>query len=680
MKYNHLIYLLMSFFMACVNAGCKDDTFLSSETEEKDGNGIYVSIMVNTGENGVSRANATPTPGEKGDGLQHGMGDENKIYSLIVYFFQGEEINGERMGINSSNPENIPVYKLEFDSDELYGGNNATNNYDAVYYSVTKEVSEIGLNIGQTYDVLVIVNPDLLKFSNSINCLKDLQDASLRDIIIDNSNNGITTYQFLMASATSEFNADKGVNSVKINATNTKNNPAVVYVDVERMAARVDCHIDNNGEYNVIGRNGDKVELQSLIVVNKYIANVDEYGWYLPNSGSYWFKRVTEDLTTFSNIEYLGDEKILEMNGVAGNYVLGPMTLTPPKIIDRTENFPYDHSLYYYKNDHSGWEKNWISTTDLLSRHLTSTHNDVTYHFLDYVQENILPVDVLNQANGMAYYCTGIVFKAKYIPEGITTDDGTFYRYNGKFYGSLDEIKKVIGNQSISENNLSQFGITKYQDGICYYTYFIKHAEDGDDTKVSPMEYAIVRNNIYQVNVKGINDIGSVTPTDYRLNLECTVTDWITENEITIDFSNNYKGDISGVNVVMDNNDVFVAYSQDNEVRDAQFKFQMNRPVGVGWTAHLTNPDDFEFVGDYHGVGKGDPVSDPVTLQIRPRRAFEEGVERTTEMYITIETDSSPLNFNIESGSQVKFPGDGDAIRIRQVSTIEYDNQKNQGN
>lgn len=676
MKYNHLIYLLMSFFMACVNAGCKDDTFLSSETEEEDGNGIYVSIMVNTGGNGVSRAGTTPTPGENGNGLQHGMGDENKIYSLIVYFFQGEESNGKRMGINSSEPEKIPVYKLVFDSDELYGENNATDNYDAVYYSVTKEVSEIGLNIGQTYDVLVIVNPDLFKFSYDINTLKDLQNAALRDIIIDNSNNGITTYQFLMASATSEFNADKGVNSVKINATNTKNNPAVVYVDVERMAARVDCHIDNNGEYNVIGRNGDKVELQSLIVVNKYIANVDEYGWYLPNSGSYWFKRVTEDLTTFSNIEYLGDEKKLEMNGVAGNYVLGPMTLTPPEIIDRID-FPYDHSLYYSKDDISVWNDNWTSISDLSNSSTTSTHEGVTYYFLDYVQENVLPVEVLNRPNGMAYYCTGIVFKAKYIPEGIKTDDGTFYRYNGKFYGSLDEI--IIGNQSISDNNLSKYGITKYNNGICYYTYFIKHAEDGDDTKVSPMEYAIVRNNIYQVNVTGINDIGSVTPTDYSLNLECIVADWEHEDEITIDFSNNYNGEISGVIVVKDDTDVLVAYSQDNEVREARFTFNMKTPVGVGWTAHLTNPNDFEFVSDYHGVGGGGPV----TLQILPRRPFEEGVERATKMYITIDTDNSLLDFNVDSNENnenKKFPGDGDAIRIRQVSTIEYDNQKNQGN
>lgn len=476
-----------------------------------------------------------------------------------------------------------------------------------------------------------------------------------------------------MSSAVSEFNAEGGINSVTIEANNTKNNPAVIRVDVERMAARIDCHINEGGTYQVIGSE-DKVTLESFIVVNKYIANVD-----LGNNNnyySYWFKRVadTDNLSTNPDITYLGDETT--SNNIASNYVIGPMTLTPPEIIDRTENFPYDHSLYYYKNNHSDWEKNWIPTTDLLSRRLTSTHKGDTYRFLDYVQENILPVDVLNQADGMAYYCTGIVFKAKYQPDGINTTDGTFYRYNGNFYASLDEIKKVIGNQSISENNLSQFGITKYQDGICYYTYFIKHAEDGDDTKVSPMEYAIVRNNIYQVNVTGINDIGTVTPTDYSLNLECTVADWIHENEITIDFSNNYNGEINGVIVVKDDTDVLVAYSQDNEVREARFTFNMETPVGVGWTAHLTNPNDFEFVSDYHGVGGGETV----TLQVRPRRPFEEGVERTTEMYITIETDSSPLNFNIDSGSQVKFPGDGDAIRIRQVSTIVYDNQKNQGN
>ena len=674
MKYNHLIYLLMSFFMACVNAGCKDDTFLSSETEEEDGNGIYISIKVNTGENGVSRANATPKPGEKGDGQQVGVGYENRISNLVVFFFQGEVTNnGTRLGINSSNPSSIDVKSVHFSSNDLYVGE-STDDYDAVYYSVTKEVSEIGLNVGQTYDVLVVANIDYdsNKAPFEIKTLQDLQNAAFTDIMekINNYN------QFAMSSAELTFNAEKGINSITIKANNTKNNPAVLCVDLERMVARIDCHISENGNYDVTGRPGDKVTLESFIVVNKYFANVDlgDNNWY-----TYWFKRVVDSDELYNNsaITYLGVEEPQNGIGAATNYVLGLMTIIPPKIKDRDTNFPYDHSLYHYKDNTSGWDENWISVSKLFGNNITSTHNNDTYYFLDYVQENILPVDVLNQADGMAYYCTGIVFKAKYTPKDFT-DGTTFYRYKESFYASLDEIKEVIGNQSISENNLSQFGITKYQDGICYYTYFIKHAEDGDDTTVSPMEYAIVRNNIYQVNVTGINDIGSVKPTDYSLNLKCTVADWITENEITIDFSNNYDGVILGVNVVKDNNDVFVAYSQDNEVRDAQFKFQMNAPVGVGWTAHLTNPDDFEFVGDYHGVG-GD--NDFVTLQIRPRRAFEEGVERT-EMYITIETDSSSLNFNInsDSESQVKFPGDGDAIRIRQVSTIEYDNQKNQGN
>ncbi|WP_308777121.1 Mfa1 family fimbria major subunit [uncultured Bacteroides sp.] len=671
MKHNLLRYSLLLILLACANTGCKDDTFLISSTEKEDGSGIYVSVMVNTGGSNVTKAGTTPTPGESGDGSQHGEGDENKISDLVLFFFQGEETeDGTRLGINSSHPETIKVTPLHFSNNELYG-ESGTDKYDAIYFSATKEVGEIGLQIGQTYDVLVVANIDYdpVKAPFEINTLQDLQNAAFIDIMEKIESNN----KFAMSSAVSEFNAEGGINSVTIEANNTKNNPAVIRVDVERMAARIDCHINKDGIYQVKGRPDDEVRLESFIVVNKYIANVD-----LGNNNyySYWFKRVadTDNLSTNPDITYLGDETT--SNNIASNYVIGPMTLTPPEIIDRTENFPYDHSLYYYKNDHSGWEDNWISTTDLLSRQLTSTHNDVTYRFLDYVQENILPVDVLNQANGMAYYCTGIVFKAKYIPEGITTDDGTFYRYNGKFYGSLDEIKKVIGNQSISDNNLSQYGITKYNNGICYYTYFIKHAEDGDDTKVSPMEYAIVRNNIYQVNVTDINDIGSVTPTDYRLNLECTVADWVLGDEITINFSNNYNGEINGVIVVKDDTDVLVAYSQDNEVREARFTFNMETPVGVGWTAHLTNPNDFEFVSDYHGVGGGETV----TLQVRPRRPFEEGIERKTEMYITKDTDSSLLDFNVGQGGEIKLPGRLNAISIRQVSTIEYDNQKNSAN
>ena len=326
---------------------------------------------------------------------------------------------------------------------------------------------------------------------------------------------------------------------------------------------------------------------------------------------------------------------------------------------------------------------------DFENTSITSTDkNGVTYYFLDYAEENVVSKDLAETQ--CAKYCTGIVFKAKYTPAGITAEsDGSFYQYNNKFYGTLDQIKNELGVGYIGPADMERYGITKYEGGICYYTYWIKHADDGDDTKVSPMEYAIVRNNIYQINVTGVSGIGTVTPTDYGLYLTCTVADWVEENAIDIDFTEStaYKGDFVGVSVKKDENAVLVAYSQDNEFRDAQFTFRMQTPRGATWTAHLSNPDDFELVGDYIGVGTGTDSSNEglVTLTVRARRPFEEGSERPTALYITTNVFDNPIAFNQGSGESTLFPGENTYIRIRQVSTTDYDNTQeitddNQGN
>lgn len=358
------------------------------------------------------------------------------------------------------------------------------------------------------------------------------------------------------------------------------------------------------------------------------------------------------------------------------------MTLNPPQLNETFHH--YDNSFYFHQDTPEDWEDTWLQ----LNNTVTSEQNGITYHLLDYAQENIVPADVAETQ--CAKYCTGIVFKAKYTPAGITAEsDGSFYQYNNKFYGTLDQIKNELGVGYIGSADMERYGITKYEGGICYYTYWIKHADDGDDTKVSPMEYAIVRNNIYQINVTGIHGIGTVTPTDYGLSLTCTVADWIPENAIDIDFTEStaYKGNFVGVSVKKDANAVLVAYSQDNEFRDAQFTFRMQTPRGATWTAHLSNPDDFELVGDYMGVGTGTDSSNEglVTLTIRARRPFEEGSERTTALYITTNVFDNPIAFNQGSGESTLFPGENTYIRIRQVSTTDYDNTQeitddNQGN
>ncbi len=603
MKRPVLTYLFF-FCLVLITAACKDDSLPASSVEKEGGSNVYVSIVVNTEDSQNSRV-STPTPGEDGDGPQIGVNEENVVHDLNVFFFHTTD--GE--GLNTTD-QSVNVVSIYFD--QLTGSTTK-------YTTETKEIE--GLEIGSSYNVLVIAN---LGESLNITTLNQLREYTVSTPIVQ-------TNHFVMASS------ETGT-PVTIQAT-SKNNPTVVSANVERLAARVDCHWDT--EYSV---GNDKVVITQAMLVNKY------------TGGTYAFKRVTNSTTDFT-IDYLGTEKV--EGNLAANYVIDPKTLNVPQT-DIANS--YDH---YFSTPWSATDRNWKS----LSTTVTSAHNGVTYSLLDYTTENVVKAE--DNEETCAIYCTGIVFKAKYQPAGISTTDGTFYRYNGTCYASLTDIKNVIGNQSISDYNLSQFGITKYQDGICYYTYWIKHAEDGDDTTVSPMEYAIVRNNIYQINVTGINDIGTVTPTDYGLYLECTVADWIPVDEITIDFSDNYDGDITGIHVVKNQDAVLVAYSQDNEVRDAQFSFTMNTPVGIGWTAHLTNPDDFEFVGDYHGVGD----QGPVTLRIHPRKTFEEGVIRETDMYITIDTDNSPLDFNVSSDNG--FPGDKNAIHIQQVSTIEYDNLLN---
>ncbi len=608
MKRPVLTYLFF-FCLVLITAACKDDSLPASSVEKEGGSNVYVSIVVNTEDSQNSRV-STPTPGEDGDDPQIGVNEENVVHDLNVFFFH----TTDREGLNTTD-RSVNVVSIYFN--QLTGSTTK-------YTTETKEIE--GLEIGSSYNVLVIAN--LGESLKNITTLENLRQYIVSTPIVQ-------TNYFVMASS------ETGI-PVTIQAT-SKNNPTVVSANVERLAARVDCHWNN--EYLV---GNDTVVITEAMLVNKY------------TGGTYAFKRVTNS-TTELTIDYLGTENV--EGNLAANYVIDPKTLNVPQT-DIANS--YDHYFSRYS---------WSATDDWksLSTAVTSTHNDVTYSLLDYTTENVVKAE--DSENTCATYCTGIVFKAKYQPAGIFTTDGnrTFYRYNGKCYASLPEIKNVIGDQSISDDNLSQFGITKYQDGICYYTYWIKHAEDGDDTTVSPMEYAIVRNNIYQINVTGINDIGTVTPTDYGLYLECTVADWITVDEITIDFSDNYDGEIKGISVVQNQKVVLVAYSQDNEVRDAQFSFTMNTPEGIGWTAHLTNPDDFEFVGDYHGVGG----QGPVTLRIHPRKTFEEGVTRKTYMYITIDTDNSPLNFNVGSDDTNKFPGDEDIIHIQQVSTIEYDNLLN---
>ena len=78
-------------------------------------------------------------------------------------------------------------------------------------------------------------------------------------------------------------------------------------------------------------------------------------------------------------------------------------------------------------------------------------------------------------------------------------------------------------------------GLSTYKKGICYYTYWIKHANDldpnndlvsGKDNTGGVMEYAIVRNNVYKLNVTSVSMPGNDIPGERTVNINILVEDW----------------------------------------------------------------------------------------------------------------------------------------------------------
>ena len=83
MKHLRLTYLFLTLLLALMSASCKDDSLFVPVAEEESGSGVYVSVVVNTEGGNASRV-GQPTPGEKGDDEQAGVGEENKVHDLTL--------------------------------------------------------------------------------------------------------------------------------------------------------------------------------------------------------------------------------------------------------------------------------------------------------------------------------------------------------------------------------------------------------------------------------------------------------------------------------------------------------------------------------------------------------------------------------------------------------------------
>ena len=432
------------------------------------------------------------------------------VHDINVFFLQ----TTDGKGLNTTGGASaVNVMSAYFD--------NLSPDPSGTVTTYTTQAEEVeGLAIGGTYDVLVIANAG--KISSQIKTLGDLRNHAF-----DSPITGDTEKHFLMASSGSDREGNSVIDQITVIANNSPYNPATVSVCVERLAARVDYHLagegDATGKYKV-GETGDYVQILGAALANKYAGS------------TYAFKRVTDGLESMNSFIYLGDENTVGDNpATASNYVVDTKWTT-----DNAYNPEPRYVQGFASTDWSGTSTSdteddfadWKSAENY-SNGITSEHDGVTYHLLDYTSENVVPADIVGgyytvgdgSVSGLAMYCTGVVFKAQYLIDGKANDNGEYnvYWYEGRAYSSIADI----GDEDITDKNYADHGVLKYPDGICYYTYWIRHADDGDPDKISPMEYATVRNNIYQLNVSSISGIGTPEPEDnIRADIEVYVVNW----------------------------------------------------------------------------------------------------------------------------------------------------------
>lgn len=235
-------------------------------------------------------------------------------------------------------------------------------------------------------------------------------------------------------------------NDAKIDFTKdgSETDPYVVDVNIERLAARID--IIPNATFDGTSQGYYYNVMDGTNVVGGFkLESVTPTK--VMTKGEYLIKRVSSDKDV-SSVTYFGEEKMDATTKASTNYVVCPWTKNRAGLtLAEAEG---STSLYNVKKTTS-----------------TSTVVGEASYILDYVMEN-------TTTDNAEDYSTGLIFEGKYYEE-TEWDKATTRPTTG-----------ATGTEKT-------------------YTYTLRHSDpSGSGTTADPMHFGVVRNNIYQVKVEGV--------------------------------------------------------------------------------------------------------------------------------------------------------------------------------
>lgn len=224
----------------------------------------------------------------------------------------------------------------------------------------------------------------------------------------------------------------------------SETDPYVVNVDIERLAARID--IIPNATYDAASNAYYYDVKDGANVIGGFKLESVTPSKVL-TKGEYLIKRVSSDAAV-SAVTYFGLEEMDATTKASTNYVVCPWTKNRTGLTLAKAEGPA--SLYKVKETTS-----------------TSTAVEEASYILDYVMENTTTDNKEDNS-------TGLIFKGKY--------------YESSEWNATKH--RPIAGAKCTEKD---------------YTYTLRHSDpSGSGTTADPMHFGVVRNNIYQIKVDGV--------------------------------------------------------------------------------------------------------------------------------------------------------------------------------
>ncbi|MBR2238081.1 MAG: hypothetical protein IJ887_09465 [Prevotella sp.] len=418
----------------------------------------YINIIISVSADNNSATRANPNGGEEGDGREKGIVTrENEVDGVTIIFYRNTN------GINAT-PESAQATPIDFVAyyettlDENYTPRTGVHYPDEVYYTTGDQEMPTRLQSDQQYHVIVVANADLTSQITvgdaTVTNLATLREMTRTTVYKDtDSGVGTNATKFVMTSERDDvltFNYstyDKSQNRLTFIFEN---------IHLERMAARIDL-LTNGATYNeTYDHSGYEYAIEGstdhFVLTSVMPFNVN-------NDGEYLIKRTNDDTAP-----YLRDE-------TTQNWVLDPNTSS--KTASSHPNY-----LSNTLTDVIGMTSSLNVTMSGQQDYKTSIQGRDNI-IVGYVKEN-----TISTATPYYYYATGLAF------------EGYYYRNGAKINGERRVYYHFIRHQG--EKSTAYDALTAAE-----LATFDKTTTIGNEG--TPMNYGIVRNNIYRISIGSIN-------------------------------------------------------------------------------------------------------------------------------------------------------------------------------